>query len=95
MHLLDLLQWPAMAITVWASWLVASTRKSRRELGFWVFLLSNALWLAWGLYANAYALMALQICLAGMNIRGARKAAPGGTAKCTEPQRTDFNRAAQ
>ena len=94
MHLLDLLQWPAMAITVWASWLVASSRKSRRELGFWVFLLSNALWLAWGLYANAYALMALQICLAGMNIRGVRKAAPGDTAKSTVPERTNFNRAA-
>jgi hypothetical protein len=71
---LDLLQWPAMAVTVLAAWLVASTKKSRRGQGFWVFLLSNVLWIAWGWHSNAYALIALQFCLAAMNIRGARKA---------------------
>ena len=70
---LDLLQWPAMAVTVLASWLVASTHKGRRNAGFWVFLVSNAMWVAWGFYANAPALLALQFCLAAMNIRGAMK----------------------
>ncbi|RZL04352.1 MAG: hypothetical protein EOP36_00555 [Rubrivivax sp.] len=70
---LDAIQWPAMAVTVLAAWLVASASEKRRGLGFWVFLLSNALWIAWGLQAQAYALVTLQICLGFMNIRGARK----------------------
>ncbi|MEO7339010.1 MAG: hypothetical protein ABIV63_20745 [Caldimonas sp.] len=74
MDYLDLIQWPAMAVTVLASWLVASNTKSHRGYGFWVFLGSNALWVAWGLHTQAYALIALQFCLAAMNIRGARKA---------------------
>jgi hypothetical protein len=71
--LLDLLQWPAMAVTVAASWLVASRREGRRNAGFWLFLLSNVLWVAWGLHAGAKALIALQFCLAALNIRGAKK----------------------
>ena len=74
MDVVDLLQWPAMAASVLAAWLVASTRKERRGSGFWVFLLSNALWIAWGWPAHAYALVALQVCLAAMNIRGIAKA---------------------
>jgi hypothetical protein len=38
-----------------------------------LFLLSNALWIAWGLYSVAPALIALQFGLAAMNIRGAIK----------------------
>ena len=71
---LSLLQWPAMAVTVVASWLVASTRPQRRNTGFWLFLLSNGLWIAWGWPAQAYAVVALQFCLAALNIRGAIKA---------------------
>lgn len=64
-------QWPAMVVTVAASWWVASRQPRRRRLGFWVFLLSNALWIVWGVQAQAWALVVLQLCLAGMNIRGA------------------------
>jgi len=73
MEALDLLQWPAMAITLLAAWLVASQRQGRRNLGFWVFLLSNGLWIAWGLQAEAYALILLQLGLAAMNLRGVRR----------------------
>jgi hypothetical protein len=73
---LDLIQWPAMAVTVLAAWLVASTYKRRREIGFWAFLASNVLWIAWGWHAKAWALIVLQVCLAFLNIRGAMKAAP-------------------
>lgn len=73
METLDLLQWPAMAITLLAAWLVASQRQGRRNLGFWVFLLSNGLWIAWGLQAEAYALIVLQLGLAAMNLRGVRR----------------------
>jgi hypothetical protein len=70
---LNLVQWPAMAVTLAASWLVASKRQSRRNTGFWVFLASNALWIVWGLHDNALALVALQLGLAAMNMRGAMK----------------------
>lgn len=76
MDWLDLLQWPAMVVTVLAAWLVASTHKQKRSVGFWIFLLSNALWIAWGWHTDAYALIFLQVCLAGLNIRGAKKAEP-------------------
>ena len=67
---LNLLQWPAMAVSLAAAWLVASSEKRRRNVGFWVFLLSNVLWIAWGIGAGAWALIALQVGLAAMNIRG-------------------------
>ena len=70
---IDLIQWPAMAVTVLAAWLVASQKKFKRNWGFWIFLLSNALWIAWGLHDGAYALIVLQVCLAMLNIRGAMK----------------------
>jgi hypothetical protein len=70
---LDALQWPAMSLTLLASWLVASQRERFRARGFWVFLLSNALWAAWGWHTNAWALVVLQAGLAAMNIRGAHK----------------------
>jgi hypothetical protein len=73
MDYLDLLQWPAMAATVAAAWLVASRTAHRRAVGFWVFLASNVLWVAWGLHDRAYALVALQFCLAALNIRGVYK----------------------
>ncbi len=73
MDWLNLLQWPAMAVTVYASWLVGSSQEGRRNLGFWVFLLSNGLWVAWGVYDGAPALVALQVALAAMNIPGAFK----------------------
>lgn len=74
MDALSLLQWPAMAVTVGATWLVGSNREGRRQAGFWLFLGSNALWAAWGLYDDAPALVMLQVALAVMNIRGARRA---------------------
>jgi hypothetical protein len=62
-----------MAATIFASWLVASSSKARRNAGFWTFLGSNVLWVAWGIYAGATALVVLQFALAAMNIRGALK----------------------
>lgn len=73
MDFLDVMQWPAMAVTLLASWLVASQRPGKRNAGFWWFLVSNALWVAWGWHAGAHALIALQVGLAAMNIRGALK----------------------
>lgn len=71
--LLDALQWPAMAVTLVAAWLVASRSRSRREAGFWVFILSNVLWIAWAWHTRAWALIALQVGLFVLNVRGALK----------------------
>jgi hypothetical protein len=79
MDLLDLIQWPAMVVTVAAAWLTGSTKKRRRHIGFYLFLLSNALWVAWGVPQAAWALVVLQLALATMNVRGAKKQDPEAT----------------
>jgi hypothetical protein len=71
--ILDLIQWPAMVVSILAAWLVASSCQKRRQHGFWWFLLSNVLWVIWGWYSGAWALIGLQVALAAMNIRGTRK----------------------
>jgi hypothetical protein len=70
---LGAIQWPAMVVTLVAAWLVASTKKGRREAGFWWFIASNLLWIAWGWHTHAWALIALQVGLFVMNLRGAKK----------------------
>jgi hypothetical protein len=62
-----------MVITVAAAYFVASQSRAKRSVGFWFFLTGNGLWIAWGWYAGAIALIALQIALAVLNVRGAFK----------------------
>jgi hypothetical protein len=62
-----------MVITVLAAWLVASRSARKRMAGFWCFIASNVLWVAWGLHDRAWALVGLQFFLAALNIRGVRK----------------------
>ncbi|MDB5985497.1 MAG: hypothetical protein JWR16_550 [Nevskia sp.] len=73
---LNAVQWPAMAATLLAAWLVASQTKRKRSLGFWCFIVSNALWVLWGWHDGAYALIALQLGLFFLNLRGAQKNEP-------------------
>lgn len=68
---LDFVQWPAMVATLGSTWLVGSSRRSLRMIGFCTFLVSNALWVVWAVYDRAYALIALQVGLAILNARGA------------------------
>lgn len=68
----DFLQWPAMLAAVSAAWLVASDQAHRRNIGFWIFLVSNVLWTVWGFSTQAWALIVLQLSLAVMNVRGLR-----------------------
>ncbi|QCI12505.1 hypothetical protein E6B08_14530 [Pseudomonas putida] len=70
---IDLLQWPAMAVTVLAAWCIGSRRPMRRRVGFCCFIASNLLWVLWGWQAEAWALIALQFCLCAMNLRGWKK----------------------
>ena len=73
MDYFDLVQWPAMMLTVLAAWLVGSRSSTKRNLGFWIFLASNAAWIVWGWYVRAHALIVLQLCLAVLNVRGVQK----------------------
>lgn len=68
--LIDLLQWPAMAVSLLGCWWLASRNAGRRTLGFWTMVLSNGLWIVWGWHDGAYALIALQVGLLALNIRG-------------------------
>jgi hypothetical protein len=83
------LQWPAMAVTVLSTFLVGSTDEHRRRIGFWLFLFSNVLWTVWGVYDGAPALVALQVALAFMNVRGARKAAAQEAKQASESSSSD------
>lgn len=67
---IDLLQWPAMAVTLVAAFLVGARHARKRILGFWAFILSNVLWIAWGVNDRAWALIGLQAGLFAMNLRG-------------------------
>jgi hypothetical protein len=62
-----------MAVTLVAAWLVASSKKPRRSAGFWWFIASNVLWIVWAWHTKAWALIALQVGLFVMNVRGAVK----------------------
>jgi hypothetical protein len=79
MDYFDLLQWPAMVVTIAAAWLVASRSSRKRTAGFWCFLLSNVLWAVWGWHSHAYALIVLQVFLAVTNARGVYKNEPINT----------------
>ena len=68
--LIDLLQWPAMAVTLGAAFLVGARHARRRIFGFYTFIVSNLLWIVWGVHDEAWALIALQAGLCAMNVRG-------------------------
>ena len=71
--LLNVVQWPAMVITLTAAWLVASRSKHNRRFGFWCFIASNICWIIWAWFEHAYALIVMQLGLFAINVRGAKK----------------------
>jgi thiol:disulfide interchange protein len=71
--LLDLLQWPAMAVSLYAAFMIGSKKAGKRIFGFWMFILSNVLWIIWGVHDEAWALISLQVALMAMNFRGIYK----------------------
>lgn len=73
MDWLSYLQWPGMLATLLSTWLVAGQSKLKRQVGFWTFLLSNILWVAWGWHDRAWGLVVLQFGLTLLNIRGVAK----------------------
>jgi hypothetical protein len=67
---LDFLQWPAMAVSLYAAFMIGSKKAGKRIFGFWMFILSNVLWIIWGFHDEAWALISLQVALMAMNVRG-------------------------
>jgi len=72
-EVLALLEWPAMAITLAAAWWMGSQRAKRRILAFSLLIVGNLLWIGWGWGESAWALIALNLGLLGLNVRGIAK----------------------
>ncbi len=71
--LIGMLQWPAMAVSLVAAWLMASKHADKRVIAFWLLTLGNLMWIAWGWGDSAYALIVLNLGLMALNIRAIRK----------------------
>jgi hypothetical protein len=65
-----LLEWPAMAISLAAAWWMGSKKPSKRIIAFVMLIVGNLMWIAWGWGEDARALIALNIGLLALNIRG-------------------------
>jgi hypothetical protein len=72
-EILGLLEWPAMAISLIAAWWMGSQKAKKRIVAFWLLIVGNLLWIAWGWGADAWALIALQVGLIVLNLRGIMK----------------------
>ena len=68
-----LLEWPAMAISLLAAYLMGSQKPEKRVWAFWMLLAGNVLWIAWGWGESAWALIALNAGLMMLNLRGIHK----------------------
>ena len=64
------LEWPAMAVSLVAAWLIASKNPHKRVWAFVMLIVGNLMWIAWGWGDSAWALIALNIGLMALNVRG-------------------------
>lgn len=67
------LDWPAMAISLLAAWVMASQKPHKRVWAFWMYLTGNVMWIAWGWGEQAWALIVLNLALMALNVRGIYK----------------------
>ena len=65
-----LLEWPAMAISLAAAYLLASQKPEKRMRAFILLIIGNVMWIAWGWGEDAWALIALNAGLMALNVRG-------------------------
>ena len=65
-----LLEWPAMAVTLAAAYWMGSKDANKRVIAFCMLIVGNLMWIAWGWGEDARALIALNIGLLALNIRG-------------------------
>jgi hypothetical protein len=69
-ELFALLEWPAMAVTLAAAWWMGSKKAGKRIMAFCLLIAGNLMWIAWGWGEDARALIALNIGLLALNVRG-------------------------
>ena len=67
---LGALQWPAMIIALIGAWYVGHAHPRARMWGFWGFLISNILWVAWALHNHAWGLLIMQALFIVTSARG-------------------------
>ncbi len=72
-ELLSMLQWPAMAISLAAAWWMGSRKPGKRIVAFVLLSIGNLLWIGWGWGEGGYALIALNVGLLALNVRGIMK----------------------
>lgn len=75
-EIFGMLEWPAMGISLVAAWLIGSRKAKKRIVAFWLLILGNVLWIAWGWGDEAWALIALNGGLMALNVRGILKNEP-------------------
>jgi len=68
--MIDLLQWPGMALGLLGAPLVASARARLRMHGFAAWLVSNLCWIAWAIDAHAWGLVAMQLVFCASSAAG-------------------------
>jgi hypothetical protein len=73
MDFLSLLEWPAMAISLAAAWWMGSRKPGKRIAAFCMLIVGNLLWIGWGWGEDARALIALNLGLLALNVRGILK----------------------
>ena len=59
-----------MLVSLAAAWWMASRHKSKRILAFALLIAGNLMWIAWGWGDGAWALIALNVGLLALNVRG-------------------------
>ena len=64
------LEWPAMAISLAAAWWMGSRKAQKRVVAFVMLIVGNLMWIAWGWGVQAWALIALNVGLMALNVRG-------------------------
>jgi hypothetical protein len=68
--LLNQLQWPAALVGIVGAWLVGALARRSRRAGFWCFLVSNALWISWGVLFQHWGLVLMQAAFTVTSLRG-------------------------
>lgn len=67
------LEWPAMLVSLIAAYWMGSKKADKRVIAFWMLIVGNVMWIAWGWGEAAWALIALNVGLMALNVRGIMK----------------------
>ncbi len=59
-----------MAISLASAWWMGSKQPKKRIMAFCMLIVGNLMWIAWGWGEAAWALIALNIGLLALNVRG-------------------------